>query len=258
VIWEPQGVLKDFRFNVEYWRIEKMDLIRNVNDVQQLANMGDRAPEGSVERNLTTNMIELFTFAFYNVGNGMTDGWDISMDYRKTTPIGIFGFRARTTITDHLKLPPAIGFAPVEYVGFVNIPEGVNHAKANGTLSWSSGRHWRASWTTLYQSSYNQRGSRGDPIYLGNPNAALITTYTAAQGGNTVASQMYHNVNLSYNFGARNDRSYLKGLSVQLTVNNVFDTLPPFDTGRIPTPFFYSRYGNVRLRDYVIRLKKDF
>ena len=69
---------------------------------------------------------------------------------------------------------------------------------------------------------------------------------------------MYHNVNLSYNFGARNDRSYLRGLSVQLTVNNVFDTLPPFDTGRIPTPFFYSRYGNVRLRDYILRVKKDF
>ena len=258
VIWEPGGFLKDLRFNVEYWRIEKMDLIRNVNDVQQLANMGDRAPEGSVTRNPATNLIELFTFANYNVGDGMTDGWDISVDYRRATSIGTFGFRARTTITDHLKLPPAIGFAPVEYVGFVNIPEGVNRAKANASLSWSSGRHWRASWTTLYQSSYNQRGSRGDPIYLGNPNAPLITTYTAAQGGNTVPSQTYHNVNVSYNFGARHERAYLQGLSIQVTVNNVFDTVPPFDTGRIPTPFFYSRYGNVRLRDYVIRVKKDF
>jgi outer membrane receptor protein involved in Fe transport len=258
VIFEPGGAFKDFRFNLEYWRIEKKDLIRNVNDVQQLANMGDRAPEGSVERNPTTHLIELFTFANYNVGDGMTDGWDFSLDYRKSTPIGLFGFRARTTIIDHLKLPPAIGFAPVDYVGFVNIPEGVNHAKANGSISWSSGRHWRASWTAIYQSGYNQRGSRGDPIYLGNANAPLITTYTAAQGSNTVASQTYHNVNLSYNFGAKNDRSYLKGLSVGLTVNNVFNTLPPFDTGRIPTPFFYSRFGNVRLRDYVIRVKKDF
>jgi iron complex outermembrane recepter protein len=258
IIWEPGGVLKDLRFNVEYWRIEKQDLIRNVNDVQQLANMGDRAPEGSVQRNPTTNQIELFTFANYNVGDGMTDGWDLSVDYRRSTPIGNFGFRARTTITDHLKLPPAIGFAAVEYVGFVNIPEGVNHLKANGSVSWSSGRHWRASWTTLYQSSYNQRGSRGDPIYLGNANTPLITTYTAAQGSNTVASQMYHNVNLSYNFGAKHDRGYLRGLTVQVTVNNVFNTVPPFDTGRIPTPFFYSRFGNVRLRDYILRVKKDF
>ena len=39
-------------------------------------------------------------------------------------------------------------------------------------------------------------------------------------------------------------------------MNNVFDTVPPFDTGRIPTPFFYSRFGNVRLRDYILRVKK--
>ena len=121
-----------------------------------------------------------------------------------------------------------------------------------------SGRHWRASWTTTYQSGYNQRGARGDPVYLGNNNAVLTTLYTAAQGGDTVPSQTYHNVNLSYSFGPKHERGYLQGLSVQLTVNNVFDTEPPFDTGRIPTPFFYSRFGNVRLRDYIIRVKKDF
>ena len=257
VIWEPGGALKDLRFNVEYWRIEKMNLIRNVNNVQQLANMGDRAPAGSVERDSTTNRIELFTFAYYNVGDGVTDGWDISADYRKATPIGAFGFRARATITDHLKLPPAISFAPVDYVGFVN-SDGVNRGKATGSISWFSGRHWRASWTTTYQTGYKQRNSRGDPNYLGNANAVLNTLYTAPQGGDTVASQSYHNVSLGYNFGARHERSYLRGLSVQFTVNNVFDTLPPFDTGRIPTPFFYSRYGNVRLRDYIIRVKKDF
>jgi outer membrane receptor protein involved in Fe transport len=69
---------------------------------------------------------------------------------------------------------------------------------------------------------------------------------------------VYHNVTLGYNFGARNERSYLKGLSVQLTVNNVFDTKPPFDAANGRAPFYYSRYGNVRLRDYILRVKKDF
>ncbi len=257
VIWEPDGFLKDFRFNLEYWRIEKMDLIRNVNNVQQLANMGERAPDGSVTRNATTNQIELFTFAFYNVGDGMTDGWDASIDYRKATRLGVFAVRARTTITDHLKLPPAIGFPAIEYLEYPN-SGGVNRAKANGTVSWSSGRRWRASWTTTYQSGYKQRNSPGDPNYLGNPNAAINTLYTGPQGGNTVAAQRYHNVTLGYNFGARNPRAYLKGLTLQFTVNNVLNTLPAYDTGRIPTPFFYSRYGNVRLRDYIIRVKKDF
>ncbi|MEI6467790.1 MAG: TonB-dependent receptor, partial [Verrucomicrobiota bacterium] len=146
VIWEPQGALKDLRFNLEYWRIDKQALIRNVNNVQQLANMGERAPAGSIQRNPTTKVIELFTFANYNVGNGMTDGWDASVDYRKATPLGLFAVRGRTTLTDHLKLPPAIGFPAIEYRDFPN-SGGVNRTKINGSLSWSNGRHWRASWT---------------------------------------------------------------------------------------------------------------
>lgn len=257
VIFEPQGALKDFRFNLEYWRIEKMDLIRNVNNVQQLANMGDRAPEGSIERDPTSNRIALFTFANYNVGDGLTDGWDASVDYRKATLLGVFAARARATITDHLKLPPAIGFPAMEYLDFPN-SGGVNATKLNGSLSWSSGRHWRASWTTVHHGGYKQSGAPGDPIYLGVANPTLITTSIGPQGGHTVASQTYHNLNVSYNFGAKHDRAYLRGLSVSLTINNVFDTEPPFDAGNNRAPFFYSRYGNVRLRDYVLRVKKDF
>ncbi len=257
VIWEPQGFLKDVRFNLEYWRIEKMDLIRNVNNVQQLANMGERAPDGSVQRDSSTNRIELFTFANYNVGDGLTDGWDASIDYRRATPIGVFALRARTTITDHLKLPPAIGFPAMEYLEFPN-SGGVNRMKINGSLSWASGRHWRASWSTVHHDGYRQSGAPGDPIYLGVANPTLITTSIGPQGGSTVASQTYHNVNLTYNFGARNPRSYFRGLTLQLTVNNVLNTKPPFDAGNNRAPFFYSRYGNVRLRDYVLRVKKDF
>lgn len=257
VIFEPQGALKDLRLNLEYWRIDKLALIRNVNNVQQLANMGDRAPAGSVQRNAATKVIELFTFANYNVGDGMTDGWDASIDYRKATPIGLFAFRGRTTITDHLKLPPAISYPAIEYRDFPN-SGGVNRSRVNGTVSWSSGRHWRASWTTNYTGGYKQAGAPGDPIYLGVANPTLVTTSTGPQDGTTVASQTYHNVNVTYNFGARPEHSYFRGLSVQLTVNNVFDTEPPFDAGNNRAPFFYSRYGNVRLRDYVVRVKKDF
>ncbi len=257
VIVEPEGALKDFRFNLEYWRIDKQGLIRNVNNVQQLANMGDRAPAGSVQRNPTTKVIELFTFANYNVGDGTTDGWDASVDYRKATPLGLFALRGRTTLIDHLKLPPAIGLPALEYRDFPN-SGGVNRTKLNGTLSWSSGRHWRASWTAVHHGGYKQAGAPGDPIYLGAANPTLVTTSTGPQGGTTVAAQTYHNANLTYNFGAKHERAVLRGLSVQLTVNNVFDTEPPFDAGNNRAPFFYSRFGNVRLRDYIVRVKKDF
>ena len=260
VIFDPhEGVLRDFRFNVEYWRINKMDLIRNVNNVQQLANMGDRAPDGSVERDPTTKQITLFTFANYNVGDGMTDGWDFSVDYRKATPIGSLALRSRTTYTEHLKLPPAIGFPAIDYLGFPN-SGGANKLKSNASIGWTNGKHWRASWSAIYYAGYNQSGAPGDPIYLGAANPTPITTSTAPQGGTKIPSQVYHNVMVGYNFGARDARGWMKGLSIQVTVNNVFETEPPYDAAALNgrAPFFYSRYGNVRLRDYILRVKKDF
>jgi len=165
--------------------------------------------------------------------------------------------RARTSVTEHLKLPPAIGYPALEYRDFPN-SGGVNRTKVNGARSWSSGRHWHASSTTLHYSGYRQAGTPGDPIYLGAANPTLITTSTGPQGGTSVASQTYHNATLSYTFGARHERAALRGLSLQLTVNNVLGTEPPFDAGNNRAPFFYSRYGSVRLRDYVLRVKKDF
>lgn len=257
VIWEPQGPLKDLRVNLEYWRIAKAGLIRNVNNVQQLANMGDRAPAGSIQRDPATRRIELFTFAFYNVGDGLTDGWDASVDYRRATPLGVLAARARATLTENLQLPPAIGYPALEHVGYPN-SGGTNRAKANFTLSWSGGRGWRASWSTVHHGGYRQAGAPGDPVYLGAANPTLITTSTGPQGGFRVAAQTYHNLNVSHAFGPRHRWPYLRGLSVQFTLNNVLGTEPQFDAGNNRAPFFYSRYGSVRLRDYILRVKRDF
>jgi iron complex outermembrane recepter protein len=257
LIWEPQGALKDLRVNLEYWRIAKTGLIRNVNNVQQLANMGDRAPAGSIQRDPTTRRIELFTFAFYNVGDGLTDGWDASVDYRRATSLGVFAARARATITENLQLPPAIGYPALEYVGYPN-SGGTNRAKANFTFSWSGGRGWRASWTAVHHGGYRQAGAPGDPVYLGVANPTLITTSTGPQGGFDVAAQTFHSLNVSHAFGPRHRWPALRRLSVQFTLNNVLGTEPAFDAGNNRAPFFYSRYGSVRLRDYILRVKRDF
>ena len=171
-------------------------------------------------------------------------------------PIGVFALRTRATFADHLKLPPAIGYPAMDYLDYVN-SGGVNKTKTTTTLSWGH-KQWRASWTTTYQGGYKQAGAPGDPVYLGVANPTLVTTSTGPQGGNTVAAQTYHNTTVSYAFGARNENRYLKGLTVSLSVNNVFNTEPPFDAAAVRDPFFYSRYGNVRLRDFVVRVKKDF
>ena len=48
----------------------------------------------------------------------------------------------------------------------------------------------------------------------------------------------------------------LSGLTIQLSIKNVFNTSPPFDA--YFAPFYYSPYGDVRLRDYFLGVKKQF
>ena len=41
-------------------------------------------------------------------------------------------------------------------------------------------------------------------------------------------------------------------------LDNVFNKLPPFEANAGYTPFYYSPYGNVLLRTYLLKVKRDF
>ena len=41
-------------------------------------------------------------------------------------------------------------------------------------------------------------------------------------------------------------------------LDNVFNKLPPFEANAEYTPFYYSPYGNVLFRTYLLKVKRDF
>jgi hypothetical protein len=47
-------------------------------------------------------------------------------------------------------------------------------------------------------------------------------------------------------------------VTVQLGIDDVFNTPPPFDAYSSIAPFYYSPYGSVLLRSYVVKIKKEF
>jgi len=65
---------------------------------------------------------------------------------------------------------------------------------------------------------------------------------------------------VQYAFGATSlsRRAYgaLSHVTVQAGIKNVFNSLPPFDA--LNSPYFYSGYGDPRLRSYQLSLKKGF
>ena len=146
----------------------------------------------------------------------------------------------------------------LEYVGYVN-SGGVNKVKGNAVLSCYLGTHWTVGWRSVYYNGYKQAGAPGDPVYNGATNPTPITTSTLPQGSNTIPYQVYHNAFASYNFREqRGYRNLLTGVTVQLGINNVFKTEPPFDANANYAPYYYSPFGPHILRSYILKIRKAF
>ena len=199
-----------------------------------------------------------------NVFAAKNDNWTLSLDYARNTSFGAFEVTGAETIEEHNQQEATPGAPFLEYVGFPN-SGGVAKTKATGTLRWSL-RSWAASWTVVYFDGYKQEGAPGDPLNANFGMPGGFTTYTLPQGGYTIPSQIYSNFYVSYAFrkdlldrGSRWGRwtdSLLDGVKISLNVNNVFNTLPPFDA--FYNPLYTSPYGDVQLRNYSVSIKKSF
>jgi outer membrane receptor protein involved in Fe transport len=177
--------------------------------------------------------------------------------------LGTFNFNAGGTVINHLKLPFVYKGPLVEHSGFPN-SGGAVKTKANASLSWLIGRNWQLSWNARHWSSYKQQGAPSDPQYNGAKTYTPQTTELRAQGGAaavngiSIPSQMYHNIFASYVFGNSPKLRYLAGTTIQVGFDNVFNKQPPFDAHSRNAPFYYSPYGNLLLRTYLLKVKRDF
>ena len=257
MIWEPAGtLLEGLRMNLEFFNIVENDVIAAPPAVQILVNTP--AESANVIRSSPTGPITFINFRYSNVSLVRIDGWDFSVDYRKRSPVGTFNLHGGATLTEHLKQSPAVGAPLVEYVGFVN-SGGVDKLKANAVLSCYLGSHWVIGWRTNYYAGYKQNGAPSDPQYLGAAVYTPITTNTLPQGRATIPAQTYHNLFASYSFGTSPGfHRLLAGVTIQLGINDVFNTAPPYDAYSGYAPYYYSPFGNPELRSYVLKIRKTF
>jgi iron complex outermembrane receptor protein len=262
VIVQPSsGFLQGLRMNVEYYKIKQSDFITNLTPQQIVDSIPSR-----VTRDPVTGRITLIDNTLINANNYSTRGWDLSFDYRRETHLGVFGFYAIGTLISHEYRQLTFGAPTLDYVGWAN-SGGDPSRKASATFSWSYMR-WAVNWTTNWISSYKQVGAPGDPtIYGGRPidpnTNPQLTGYTDAQGGDIVPSQTYHNLFASYSFGEVDSpngphwrHNMLSNLSLQAGIKNILNKAPPLDVYN--APFFYSPYGDIRMRSYWLTVKKDF
>jgi iron complex outermembrane receptor protein len=255
MIWEPQeDHIKGLRMDIEYYDIIQPNYITQPGVQLVVSNP---AYASRVTRDSTTGRITIVDDSPVNATEYKTSGWDLTLDYRKPTAVGTFDLHALTTMIQHDQRQYTIGGPFLNYLGYP-ADGGEAKSKASLTLSWEY-RQWSLGWTTTYVGSYQQLGSPGDPVELQFPGSNAYVV--AAQGAFTIPSQTYHSIFGSYASGSvpmksRLASDALSNVTIQFGIKNLFNTLPPFDAHNFP--FFYSPYGDPRLRDYWLSIRKSF
>ena len=261
LVWEPTGsLLNGLRFDLEYSKIDQKNAITTPGAAFILANATTFADR--ITRNPTTGLVTLLDLSNLNLYKRESEYWDLSIDYRRCTSIGDFELFAMGTVNEHLRVQFSTTLPDKDLVGFPGesyASGGVAKTKGNLAFSWNY-QHWTLGWATEIYGTYKQVGAPGDPVQQ-------TTKYTTPQGSTYIPTQVYHDFFASYAFGkgktaegasvspAWSDR-LLSNLTLQIGIKNVFNKLPAFDAYN--APYYYSYYGDVRLRDFWISVKKAF
>lgn len=270
VIVEPHaGALRGLRLDAEYYDIKQSNFIATLG-AQGIVNQENDFP-ARVTRD-ATGRITLVDNSSVNLYLRETSGWDLSADYAIPTRVGTFRLHAAESIIQHLKSQYAQNKPSYEAAGYSpsESAPGAPKYKSNVTLDWET-RRWTVGWTVRYFSSYKQFGAAGGPYSLQTYGGleypvSAGNTYIGGQGGDTIPSQAYHDLFLSYEFGPATGAEgrwwHPRGnlwadLTLQVGLRNVFNKAPPLDASFANNGYF-SPYGDTRLRSYWISLKKAF
>jgi iron complex outermembrane recepter protein len=232
IIFQPaDGALAALRLNLEYYNIVQYDAIVQLNGNEILS---DPAFASRVTRSSLTGQITQINESLVNATEYQTNGWDLSADYRLSTPVGTFELVGASTLIEHERRQYSVNAPSYDYVGLVDAGGEVK-TKSNGTLIWRN-QNWKLGWTTTWFDSYQAGNSQ-------------------AQGSSRVPSQIYHDLIASYSFGQRSG-SILSNMMIQFGIKNIFNAAPPFDENF--APFYVSPIGSLLMRDFRLTIRKSF
>jgi outer membrane receptor protein involved in Fe transport len=253
VIFTP-GFVKGLRFSADWSKISKVNNIGTLS-VQQMVDSETVFP-GRVTRAAPVagdpnpvGAITLVDLSSLNLLRASVESIDFSVGYRRTSASwGTFDVSALATVTEHYKRQTAFGQPEIDYVNFTT--SGPLRRQGHITAAWDYGR-WTFGWTVRYIGGYR----------ISSPPVQTSTLFVIRQGGVFVRSQDFHEALVAYRFprmAADTMRGWeraLRGVEINLGVRNVFDTRPRYDITS-STTYLYSTWGDIRLREYRLMIKK--
>lgn len=249
--------LPRLRVSLDYTRIVKTNEIGNLS-VDQLFAFEDHLPGAIVRAPLTPadqalgytgGVVQQIDRRLQNIAGKRLAAYDLQADYTiKTTSWGDFQAGAAVTYQ------PDFSSKPFSDVGYTQLVGTVSQLKwrGNGGLTWTNGR-LSIGWNLQYYDSYL--------IYARTSLPATIAAQVLNQGSSTIPSQVYHDFQLSYRWGAEPPgwQRLLAHTQLTLGVQNVLNTRPPaLATTQTGANSGYSSFGDPRLARYTIAVRKRF
>jgi len=242
IVWTPE-LLSGLRLSADWYRIEKRNNIVSPNAqmlVDNEAIFPDRVIRAAPVPGDPYGVGEIIQVNTYrmNATKMETAGVDLGARYLLQTDVsGDFDVSINATFTDYYRTQSAPNTALTDWVG-VPSNSGPLKRRINSSVVWNR-NHWGAGWNASYYDSYQL-----------NPTSAAAI---AQQGSNRVPSQLYHDAFVRYTLP---NGGIWRGLELTFGVKNLFDKLPPVDMSR--TTFYYSTFGDPRLRRLYLNVKKNF
>jgi outer membrane receptor protein involved in Fe transport len=262
VIFEPKAI-KGLRFDVEYYHVNQQNVVivptaqALVSNPSLYASRLVRNPLTPADQALgyTAGAVTQVNISAINGTQANTDGFTVNADYNLATAgYGSFELYALGSIVAHYRQQAGVG-APLNDLVNQVAAGGPLKFKETTSLTWKYGP-WSVGWNANYWGEYKQY-SVGTQAYI------------IAQGSDKIPGQIYHNLIVGYHFGmGRGTRTgagrawsdyILSGLTLKVAVNDVFNKAPPIDIDNgYFTPFYYSQFGDPRMRNYQLTLSKAF
>lgn len=262
---------REFRFSVDWSRVEKSDNIASFPGAQTALIYEDLLPAGTIVRapvepgsSYQVGRVETINSSPVNFTRAEVESFDLQLDYnRDTAQFGRFELSLLATRTMHYKTQLTPIAAPVEWVGSGSLGSATNFSttpifpmKWKGNLNFTWRRDsWTAGWRTRYTDSYRL-----------SPSNTSATTILAQGNGGVIEAQIIHDIFGGYRFGSVVGGSttgwraffapLLKGTEIQVGVRNVFNSSPAYDASAIGR--LYSNQADSRVSSYYVNLKKSF
>lgn len=239
VVLTPE-IIENLRLSVDYYQIKKSNNITSVAAQYILDNQGQYG--NRIKRNANGDVESIDTTSFNALGL-KTTGIDTNLSYAFDSAMGNTTFNLDYTYVDEYLKQDSVTTPVTDFVGMSGDDYPLKH-RANASIYLQPNDTWGFGWAAQYYNSYA----------ITNSAAILNQTGTTATKLK-IKDQIYHDIFASAKLPFAKKVGPMNSAEVSFGIHNLFNEYRVDMSG---TQSYFSKYSDVRGRNYYLNLKMSF